>query len=82
MWVRTYNANHPDRPQYAPLERFDSVSVVANTDNTWSVQGSWMNETGNSSSAVLWPGPYTTQAEADTAVAKLYGTVGAVDLST
>lgn len=76
-WVKRYDNSVPSGFTYVQLEDFKDVGARG-SGTTWNVQGI---EKATGSLIAFYPLSYSSEADADAAVAKLFGYVGAIDLS-
>jgi hypothetical protein len=76
-WIKRYDNTVPSDFSYIELEDLREIAVRG-SGSTWNIQGF---EKATGSLIALYPVPYATETEADAALAKLYGIVGAIDLS-
>lgn len=76
-WIKRYDNTVPSDFSYVELEDFREIAVRG-SGATWNIQG-FEKSTGNL--IAFYPLAYATEADADAALAKLFGIVGAIDLS-
>jgi len=76
-WIKRYDNTVPGDFSYIELEDLREIAVRG-SGSTWNIQGF---EKATGSLVAIYPLTYAAEADADAALAKLYGIVGAIDLS-
>jgi hypothetical protein len=76
-WVKRYDNSVPSNFSYIELEDLREIAVRG-SGSTWNIQGV---EKSTGTLTAIYPLLYSTEADADAALAKIFGLTGSIDLS-